>query len=238
MGEAVTAVLAGGLRLQRAQVDLTAHNMANQSTVGFRAQRPVASEHVYARAPASVSVVRLAAAMVDETGGRQTVTGAPLDLAIDGEGYFQVAGPDGAPLLTRAGQFERTAAGAIVAPDGAAVLDEGGAPLAIPADAASVDIARDGTITADGQPVGRVGVVTTEGALVRRVGARFAAEGPVVPVDAPRVRQGVLENANVDPIGELTRLIEASRRYEMLQGMVEKEDGRVGNLIETLSRVR
>lgn len=240
MDSATTAVLIAGQRVERQRVDLVANNLANVATDGFRAQRPVTSEHVSApdgpsRGP-SVSMPRLASAMMETTPGETRTTGRPLDLAIEGEGFFQLVTPGGERVLTRAGRFGLDADGRIVAPDGARLLDEGGGAIALDTTGGEITVAPDGSVLVGERAAGRVGLFETAGALERRPGGRFAAAGAVDPVEAPRMRQGAVEASNVDAVAEVAAMIEASRRYEALQNLTERDDQRIRNAVETLSR--
>ena len=94
-------------------------------------------------------------------------------------------------LLTRAGAFQLSPEGLLVTPDGALVLDDGAAPIFVPPASASLEVARDGTISVDGEPIARIGVVTAPAATLSRVGATaFRAATGVTPVEKPHLLQG------------------------------------------------
>ncbi len=118
--------------------------------------------------------------------------------------------------LTRAGSFRPGPAGELVTVDGYPLLDAGGAPLFVPPDATDVSLATDGTLSADGRPLGLVGLFLPEDPLdMTRTGdLRFATEGGVLPVEAPAIAQGFMEQSNVDPVIEVARMIEVQRAYE------------------------
>ncbi|MEO0760451.1 MAG: flagellar hook-basal body complex protein [Pseudomonadota bacterium] len=239
MDKAITPVLLAGQRVQRARVELVATNLANLATDGFRAQAAIASEHVMSRGGASISMPRLAASLSDQRPGAVQATGSPLDFAIEGEGAFMLALPDGRQVLTRAGHFMRDAEGNLAAPDGALVLDEAGQPIALPPGAAPVAAAPDGTLSIDGAIVARLGVFAVDPVAdpdARLPGARREAADAPQPVVAPRVRQGMIEGSNVSPVESLAEMIDASRSYEMIQSLIEEDDRRVRNVIETFSR--
>ena len=88
-------------------------------------------------------------------------TGNSFDLAISGEGYFKIQTPNG-DRLTRAGTFTPSAEGILVAPDGATLLDAGGAPVFVPQDASRIALGADGTLSADGAPLAQIGVWEAE----------------------------------------------------------------------------
>lgn len=217
------------------EMDTIANNVANLATTGFRREGLVFAEFVRAAAPGdSVSMADLRGRFASERPGELALTGGRLDIAIRGEGFFAVQSGD-ETLLTRAGAFQRSAEGLLVTPAGQPVLDDGGAPIFVPPEGASLEVAGDGTISVDGAPVGRIGVVMAPPEALTRVGGTaFRAEGAVLPVEAPALRQGALEGSNVDAVGEIARMIAVNRAYERVQGMMEDADERAR---ETLRRL-
>lgn len=212
-----------------------ANNMANMSTTGYRREGLVFAEFISAAAPGpSVSMADLEGRFASALPGEVTVTRGQLDLAIQGEGFFTIdTGTE--TLLTRAGAFLRSSEGLLVTPDGARVLDDGGAPVFLPPDATAIAVAGDGTISADDAPLARLAVMTAPAEELTRAGfTAFRATGAVTQVEAPKVLQGALEGSNVDPIGEIARMIAVNRAYESAQGLVEDADQRVR---DTLSRL-
>ena len=211
------------------EMALVANNIANASTTGYRTEGLVFAEHVQALRGdhPSVSMATATVRRTNETQGAMTLTGGPLDLAIEGPGR-----------LTRAGQFSSNGQGDLVTPDGYPVLDSGGAPVFVPQGVGSIGIAPDGTLSADGQPVAQIGVVVPDEAttLVREGGTRFRAEGGIGPAPDASVLQGYLEDSNVDPILEIARMIEVQRAYELGQSFLDKEDERIRNAVEALGR--
>jgi flagellar basal-body rod protein FlgF len=216
-----------------------ANNVANISTTGFRAEGVVFAEVLMA-APVdggNLAMAQPRAHVTDLTEGGFAQTGGELDLAIAGPGYFQVQ-TDGGPRLTRAGAFSRNVDGDLVTLAGALVLDAGGAPIALPADARSISIGEDGTISADGAPVGQVGLFDAPlETLVREDGVTFRATGAVTPAGDSRVMQGFIEQSNVNPVEELARMIEVQRAYELGQSFLELEDSRLREAVRTIGRV-
>ena len=215
-----------------------ANNIANVSTTGFRAERVVFAEVLVPTNAdgQALSMAQPRAHFTDPSPGGMRLTGGELDLAINGEGYFQIM-TDAGPRLTRAGNFVRTANGGVVTPEGDALLDAGGAPVLLPEDATTIAIGVDGTISADGQPVGQVGLfIAAPENMLRESGVRFRASGDIsVPPDA-RIAQGFLEESNVSPVLELSRMIEVQRAYELGQSLLDSEDQRLSEAIRTLGR--
>ena len=219
------------------ELDTIANNVANLGTTGFRREGLVFAEFVRAAAPGdSLSMADLSGRFASDRPGELTVTGGRLDVAIEGEGFFAIrAGEE--TLLTRAGAFQRSAEGLLVTPDGSRVLDDGGAPIFVPPESASLVLARDGTLSVDGAPVARIGLVTapTE-SLVRVGGTAFRATEETVPVAAPQLRQGALEGSNVEPVAEIARMIAVNRAYERVQGLAKDADERTRETLRRLAQ--
>ncbi len=221
-----------------AEMRVVANNIANASTAGFRQEGVTFSEYVADLG--ETDSLSMAAARVRETSqlqGGLTRTGGTFDLAIEGEGFFMIQTPEG-DRLTRAGAFTPNGDGDLVTADGYPVLDIGGAPVFVPPEAGGVAVGADGTISADGAPIGQVGlfVATDPKDLVRQEGLMFRTDGPVEPAVAGRMVQGFLESSNVDPILQITRMIEVQRAYELGQGFLDKEDERIRNVMQTLGK--
>lgn len=219
------------------EMQSVANNVANMSTTGFRREGVVFSEFIAATGSESVSMAAARARRIDLSPGSLEATGGVLDIAIQGRGFFQVETPDG-ERLTRAGAFLTNDAGELSTPDGHRALDEGGTPIFIPPDAVSIAVASDGTISADGRAIARIGLFepADPADLSRETGALFAVEGELVAVVGGAVQQGFLEGSNVNPVHEITRMIEVQRAYELGQSLSERESERVSNVIETLTR--
>ncbi len=219
------------------EMQVVAHNIANASTTGFRREGVVFSEHVK-RLPdgPSLSMANADARAIDLREGGLSQTGGTYDFAIQGEGFFLIETPQG-QQLTRAGSFTPNADGELVTPDGHRLLDEGGGPIFVPPDARDVSLARDGTLSADGAPVTRVGLwqPTDPLSLTHQAGTLFSAKG-VRPVEGGQIIQGSVEESNVNPVTEVSRMIEVQRAYEMGQSLLDREDERIRGVIRTLGR--
>ncbi|MEM7508262.1 MAG: flagellar hook-basal body complex protein [Pseudomonadota bacterium] len=219
------------------EMQLVANNIANVSTTGFRREGTVFSE-VLDRLDVEGGTLAQTAARVRTTDFQQgglRATGGALDFAIEGEGFFMVETAEG-QALTRAGSFALNAEGEVVTYAGERVLDIGGAPLFFPADAAKIEVATDGTVVADGQPIGQFGVVTVDDLtqLTRKGGTLFETELELVPAENATLFQGFVEQSNVDPIVEIARMIEVQRAYEMGQSFLENEDERIRQVVRTI----
>ena len=221
------------------EMQLVANNVANAATTGYRAEGMIFSEHIKAGKQGQPSL-SMAVASAHRTNWQQsqlTQTGGTFDLAIEGEGFFQIETPAGL-RLTRAGAFVPTPEGTLATPEGYLLLDAGAAPVFVPGDALSVAVAADGTISADGVPLGQVGVVKPENIdeMIREDGVRFRIESALLPADDAAVVQGFLEGSNIDPVGEIARMIQVQRSYEMGQSFLEREDERLRSVMTLVSR--
>lgn len=200
--------------------DVLAHNLANASTNGFRAELqafravPVRGDGASTRVYAIESTVGY-----DGSPGSVQATGRSLDVAMRGNAWLAVQSLDGTEAYTRAGSLQVNADGQLVTPSGLPVLGDGG-PITLPANA-RVDIAADGTLTttvgnAKPQQAGRLKLVTPEAPLARGTDGLFrAADGSDLPADATaRVDSGALEGSNVNPVESMVAMIAAARQFE------------------------
>ncbi|SNX69726.1 flagellar basal-body rod protein FlgF [Cereibacter ovatus] len=220
------------------EMQSVANNIANLSTTGFRREGIVFAEHVRRLdGDPSLSMAHASARQIDLSQGGLNRTGASFDFAIQGEGFFLIDTADG-QQLTRAGSFTPSPEGELVDADGNQLLDEGAAPIFVPPDARNVMLASDGTLSADGQPIGRVGLWQPVNPLDLRHqgGTRFAAEGGVEPADGATLIQGALEESNVEPVSEIARMIEVQRAYELGQTFLDREDERIRSTVRTLGQ--
>lgn len=203
------------------------------ATPGYRAKRNFADALSAAGAgsqsPAAV-IERLSLAA-----GQLSETGNLTDLAIDGEGFFEVRNDDGV-FYTRNGQFTRSADGRLLSAGGLALQGVGGGDIVLPEGAFVV--AADGTITADDRVLAQIAVGTFDAA-----DARSAADGlissPPISVSAlerPMVRQGFLESSNVSLGDEMIVLMEAVRRAETGQRLINVYDDLMGRVITTFGQ--
>ncbi|WP_313077568.1 flagellar basal body rod protein FlgF [Melaminivora sp.] len=220
-----------------------ANNLANASTTGFRAEMSNFRSVPLQGTGASTRVFALEATSghVDKAGPAMT-TGRPLDAMAEGGAWFAVQGLDGIETYTRAGAFEVTAAGQLVTGTGLAVLSDGGAPIDVPP-GSEVVLGADGTLTArmagqPPQPVARLKLATpgADDPLRRGDDGLFrTASGEPLPADPnARLRSGVLEGSNVNPVECMVGMIAASRQFEQqmrLLSTAENDDKSAGQLL-------
>jgi flagellar basal-body rod protein FlgF len=218
------------------EMQIVANNIANSATTGFRSEGLIFSEHVQSiDQGASLSMGQGNVRNTSFEQGALTQTNGTLDLAIEGDGFFLVETPAG-DRLTRAGAFSASADGDLVTYDGYRVLDAGGAPLFVPP-GETIAVATDGTLSADGGPLGQIGIVRPIDPLemVREDGVMFRVDAGFEPAETARVLQGFVENSNVNPVGQLARMIEVQRAYELGQSFLESEDERVRKALKAIT---
>lgn len=231
----------------RRQMEVIANNLANVSTAGFRADRVMFSSLVagpnspqgLAGPGAQISFVDQPTSFLDNRDGPLTKTDNALDLAINGDAYFVVEGPDG-PRYTRNGAFRLDRDGKIVTQDGLALLDNGGRPLTIPAGASRIEIGKNGSVRTETGQVGRIKLAKFEDeqALQRVGGSLFSSDKNPSDVDAKtEIVQGMIEGSNVQAVTEMTTMIEVMRRYESVQRLIEGENDRSRRAIDKLTRL-
>jgi len=245
---------ATGMLAQQMNLDNIANNLANASTAGFRASRVQFEDLVYQNivTPGSAATQqttvsaglqlglgsRPVASEVLQTQGSLNSTGNPMDLAIQGQGFFQVKLTNGQTAYTRAGTFHLDSQGNLVTSDGNPLLPA----ISIPATATSVSIGADGTVTAQlpgqtqAQTLGQIqlAMFPNPGGLDASMGQNLflatAASGePVVGVAGGTeglgtIQQGYLEESNVNVVNEFVNMILAQRSYESNSRVVKAAD--------------
>ncbi len=216
-----------GAKATMQRQDTLANNLANVSTVGFRAELQAFRSVPVNGSGASTRVYALESTPThDDSAGPIQVTGRPLDVAMQGNAWLAVQSLDGTEAYTRAGALEVTAEGRLVTAGGLAVLGDGG-PIELPPDT-RVAIGSDGTVSAMGAngvgtPVGRLKLVTPEARLERGTDGLFrAADGAELPADATaRVQDGALEGSNVSAVQTMIGMISAARQFEVQMKLLQ-----------------
>jgi flagellar basal-body rod protein FlgF len=216
-----------------AELDTIANNLANASTVGFRAQQNVFST-VLANAsnPSDSALVQamneyglMSGTTLDLSQGTLQKTGNSLDTAIEGPGYFEVQTANGT-AYTRNGSFQISTKGQLVTSSGDLVLGDNG-PISMPA--GKVSISADGTISQDGAVSGKLKIVEfPQGTQLSSLGNAYysAPANTAQAATGSNVRQGFLENSNVNPVSGMVELVTAQQTAEIMQralGMFNSE---------------
>lgn len=254
-------IAAGGLQAQQTNVDVISQNLANLSTTGFKRQIPEFRDLLYQDirrvgstssdtgtiVPTGIQLglgVKTSAIHRDIQQGTLTSTTEPLDLAINGRGYFQITLPDGTNAYTRDGTFQISPTGEIVTADGFPLSPT----ITIPQNATAVSINSSGvveaTIPSQVTPsnLGQIQLATfiNENGLQATGSNLFvetqASSTPVVGnpgIDGVgTIQQGFLENSNVNPVSEITNLIVAQRAYEMNTKVITASDQMLQALVQ------
>ncbi len=214
----------------RRRLDVSANNMANISTAGFKREQPVFREFVEkagdSDAPLkSTSMVLDYGAVHDQSAGAFLATDNPTDVMIDGPGYLAVQTPEGGTAYTRAGYLKVGEDGVLRAAGGLALLGEGGRPISVPTEqAGQVSIARDGTVSAGDNQVGRVAVTVFDDERMvdpRGDGTFAGTGGRELGAEETKLRTGGVEGSNVQAIVETTNMVEILRAYQTSMKMSE-----------------
>jgi flagellar basal-body rod protein FlgF len=232
--------------LQR-ELDIIANNIANLNTTGFKATgskfeeflMPVAREFDLTDTGRQLSFVIDRGTWHDLSQGAIELTGNPLDVALDGDGFLVVQTPNG-ERYTRNGSLRMNAAGELVTAEGFPVLGESGR-IVFQLNDVDITIARDGTVTVRDGIRGRLRLVgfAAPQALRKDTASTYAAPAGLVPepVVNTRVIQGALEKSNVKSVAELTRMIEVSRAYTSLADMLRQHSDLRRSAIERLAEM-
>ncbi|MCU4654337.1 flagellar basal-body rod protein FlgF [Roseibacterium sp. SDUM158016] len=229
----------------RRELEVTANNIANANTSGFKSERVVFENYVAAgTAPDGGSdFVIDAGSYVDLRAGALTNTGNPLDVALNGPGWLAYRTEDGRTAYGRDGRFMINGDGNLVTVTGAQVLDEGGGPISVPPDAGAVEIAADGTLSSEaGVALARIGVFDLPSiqSFERLGGGLFVppqgARSDAVPSLDTSVVQGALEGSNVQPILEMTRLMDIQKAYERATQINRTHDELARDAIRRIGR--
>lgn len=234
-----------GALTQERRFEVIANNLSNADTAGYKRDRlsfadllhppgPQAPQAIPAReagGPALLPVgfgrhwdasrVRVTELWADMLQGGLQDTGNPLDLAIEGDGFFKLQTPEGI-RYTRRGSFALSDDGVLVSQEGYPLLAANGQKITV--GGAQVVVGRDGTVTAGGEPAGRIELAQfpSQAELTKVGESLFAAPGDPGPPKLPYIiRQGALEMSNVAVVEEMVAMVDALRQYETYQKMLQ-----------------
>lgn len=215
-----------------------ADNVANISTVGFRATGVKFEDMVTGPGAKSISFVSAGETYLPERAGALRETGNALDFAIQGDAWFAIETPRG-PVMTRDGRFTILDNGDLVTLEGYPVLDPGGAPLVLNPQAGAPEAGADGALRQNGQFVGALGLYEFQpGPNFVRYGnsgiVPWGAPEPVVDRPDIGVAQGYVEDSNVNPVLEITNLIQVQRNFEYIAALTRDSESALDQAIATL----
>jgi flagellar basal-body rod protein FlgF len=252
MNNALYVGLSRQMALQR-EMDVVANNIANSDTAGFkvetvRLQTDTKTPQVAGGGAKAVPINFVLDAGVQRDFGQGPLrpTGAPMDMAIPGDGFFSVQTAGGV-RYTRDGRFALDGKGQIVDTNGNAVQSATGSAIVVDPLKASPSIARDGTVsqiepaTGAVTVIGRVGVnnFADPQALQKTASGMYENVSNLAPqpVKTAVVMQGMIENSNVDSIKQMARLIAVSRAYQSVANMMSQTGDTSDQSIQRLGRV-
>jgi flagellar basal-body rod protein FlgF len=244
MDNTVYVGLSRQMLLER-ELDITANNLANVDTVGYKFEQllnaadPAPTGGAGGRPPVTVTFVTADGVARDYRQGALTQTGSPLDVAIDGKGFFTVNTPSG-PRYTRDGRFKLDPTGKLVTQDGEPVQGAGGDIVLDPKKGA-VSIAENGVISQQGEQVGKLQVVNFDSlaALSKDGGNLYRNDSNLTPTPSASavLKQGMLEASNVQPVAQITRLIEINRAYDAISNLMNTTNTLSSTAIQRLGAV-
>jgi flagellar basal-body rod protein FlgG len=237
-------IAASGMAGQQFSMDTVANNLANASTTGFKSGTAEFQELV-GQVDGGTYIgqgARIAGSNRDLSQGAVQTTGQPLDLAINGSGYFPLVDPSGKEVYSRAGSFHLDADGRVVHESGDLLAGN----LTIPQGAQGLTIGTDGTVSAtvpgNSQPVvlGKIGLVgfsNEEGLLAQgqsvfsatdNSGPALRQENSALPLGLGSIQQGALEGSNVNMIDQMVSMINTQRAYETGAKVIQAADEMLG----------
>lgn len=238
MQPSIYVALSGQVALER-RMETIARNVANLSTVGYRADEVTFEQLLSSAGKDPVAFASAGETYVSRNAGGLQQTGNLLDFAVDGDAYFAFEGPNG-PVYTRDGRFTMDVNGELrTAAGNYRVLDAGLAPIQLDAGAGPPVASRDGMLQQDGVQVAAIGLFSIPQAA--RL-ARFENSGlipdlpaePVLDFTGTGVAQGYTEGANVNPVLEMTRLVMVSRAFDAVSNTIEQSERTQSSAIRTL----
>ena len=237
MRDSLYVALSSQIALER-RLDTIADNVANASTIGFRATGVKFEDVVSGTGPKSVSFASSGKTYLSGAHGALTETGNPFDFAVQGDAWFAIDTPVGT-VMTRDGRFSMNENGELMSIEGHPVLDAGGAPIQLDPRNGPPKAGADGSLRQNDQLVGSIGLYNFD------PGENFVRYGNsgIVPSRTPEpvtdrsdigVAQGFLEESNVNPVLEITRLIQVQRAFENTAALMRQTDSSTDEAIKTL----
>jgi flagellar basal-body rod protein FlgF len=235
----------------RRELDVIANNLANITTTGFKTERvlfeeyvmPVARDETFQRTDQKVSYVQDRATSHDMASGALRTTGNPLDLAIDGDAFFTVE-VNGTERYQRNGAFQINRDGELVTHEGFKVVGDSG-PIRFEPTDTNITVAMDGTIsTVNGNTTSTRGKLklsrfSDSKSLAKDGVSTWRSNAPAeAQLTTTRVLQGAVEQSNVQPVTQLTRMIDVTRAYTSLASLMKSGDELRQEAIKTLAEVQ
>jgi flagellar basal-body rod protein FlgF len=219
-----------------------ADNLANMNTVGFRATQMKFDDVMTKVEGARVDYVSPGEQYLSTENGAMVQTKNPLDFAIKGDAWFSVGSPQG-NALTKDGRFSMLQTGEVVTLEGYPVLDASGSPIQLNAADGPPTASKDGILYQNNRPVAQIGLFEAN------IGPDFTRVGntAIIPTSQPQpvvnradvgVMQGFIEEANVNPVLQMTQMITVSRTFEYVTQLMRDGESSIGDAIKTLGGAR
>lgn len=223
------------------QLDVIANNMANANTPAYKGEQMMFREFLMDTRSSNratgtkLSYVQDMGVLRDTREGPLTKTDNPLDVGLHGDGYFQIESEAGM-RYTRNGHFRMDEGGMLVNSQGYAVMDTSDNPIIFAPNETRIEIAGDGTVSTENGVVAHLKVVrfANEQNLRKAGDALYETSEEPETVQRPQVVQGMMEDSNVQPVVEITKMTELLRQYQAAQQMIDKEHERQLKAIEAL----
>lgn len=230
---------------QQRSMDVIANNLANINTAAYKREEVKFDQYLYdtkpsqwQKGPQSIDFVVTPGTIRDMAEGSIETTGNNYDVAINGNGYFAVQTARGL-RYTRDGHFGLDAEGQLVTQGGEPVMGDGG-PITIAREDGDITIGQDGIVTGDQGQIGRLMVYRFQNEkALRKEGDTFmsATETPV-PADANyKLAQGMLERSNVEPVTQMTDMINVQRSYQAVANLINQQESMKRNAISKLASI-
>jgi flagellar basal-body rod protein FlgF len=233
---------ASGMLADQIRQDVIANNLANATTAGFKGDTAVGEAFPsllinQLQTGATIGKLglgsRITEVATDGSQGALRQTGNTYDLAIAGDGWFSVQGPNGV-AYTRNGAFTTDAKGQLVTADAQPVLDDGGRPITVGNNAT---ISPDGRVTVDGRQIAKLAVTALDPKRLHKLGDNLYTGTVVKDAQPSRVEQGFLEGSNVNSVKEMVDLISTMRSFEAGQKAVQALDDTLGKAVNDVGRI-
>ena len=225
------------------EMEVVANNMANANTPSYKAEQMMFRDFVVKTKTDTspfgrkVDFVQDVGVLRDTREGPMSQTQAPLDLAIHNEGYFVVDTPSG-PRYTREGHFRLDETGMMVNSAGYPVMQTTGQPIVFAPNETQITVTGDGTVSTENGVIGKVRVVgfNNEQNLQNAGSGMLMTNDQPTTIDRPSLVQGMLEQSNVQPVIETTKMMEILRNYEGIQKLIDGENDRQSSAMKILSQ--
>jgi flagellar basal-body rod protein FlgF len=237
MQNGLYVALSAQVALER-RLDTIAANVANMNTPGYRADGITFEAQVAKAGENRLSYVTPGSGFISRRSGPLIPTGNSFDVAVQGEGWFAINGPQGV-IYTRDGRMKLSETGALENINGLPMLDAGGAPIQLDGAGGPPTISGDGMITQNGRQVSAIGLFTLDpdARLSRAGNSGFTSDKPGQPIldfTQNGVVQGSIEGANVNPVEEMTRLISVTRNFDGVNNEITQTENSMTDAIKTL----